>query len=194
MQGKRFKDTQLNKNLAKFVVKNKIILLIIACIIAVLAIIGILYAYFTAMEKATTPITSGQASVQLQEDVLLTNIETFRAVSIGNIDAYVRAKMIATVEYFDTTDNTWKIANIPQSDIILTSTSPDWTYSNGYYYYNNILKPGQTSTDCKVEVSNIILPEALKTAQIRTTIKVILEAAQVNHDVWKSIFDISNWV
>ena len=68
MSGERFRDTKLNKNIAKFVVKNTKLLTIIACILLVSAIVGGLYAFFTDVVNVQTPITSGYASVQLQED------------------------------------------------------------------------------------------------------------------------------
>jgi len=202
MAGKRFRDTKLNKNIAAFMLNNKHLVIIAGSLLGI-AIIGLMYAFFSDISKSAAPVTSGYASVELEEDAPFdanvpavganTSTKTFRAASDGNIDEYVRAKIITSVEYYNGTDKTWEVANIPQKDITIGAASANigggsWIYNGGYYYYSNVLKPGDISADCVVTIENINIPEDLKTAQIRADVKIVLEAAQYDYDAWKDIF------
>ena len=139
MAGKRFRDTESNKNIGEFVVNNNKILIITAFILLAIAGVGLMYAYFTDVASVTAPITTGYASVILEEDDPFnaavsaegadTDTKIFRAISDANIDEYVRAKIVVSVEYYNTADKAWEVANIPQSDITVEAEGVDVTQS-----------------------------------------------------------------
>lgn len=190
---------QKNNDLAK---KNRRNIVAISSVLLAIIIIGVIYAYFSDTVKVTSDIKAGIVSVRLDEDApfddtsdipeegVTASEKIFRAVSEGNIDSYVRAKIIPIIEYFDIEEDAWITANVPASDIELEITAPEWVESNGYYYYKNILLAGNSSDDVVATIVNVNIPDNLKAEQIRLTIKVILEATQYGYSAWKNIFNI----
>ncbi|MCL2341998.1 MAG: SipW-dependent-type signal peptide-containing protein [Firmicutes bacterium] len=202
MIGKRFKETEGNNDIREFVVNNNKIFVITACILLAVAALGLMYAYFTDVASVTAPITTGYAAAEPDEDSPFdaavaaeganTDVKTFRAVSTGNINEYVRAKIITSVEYYNTADSAWEVANIPQTNISLAISGADWIEQDGYYYYDKILAPDETSSSCTVKVTDVKVPQAISTAKIRVKMRVMLEAAQSDYDLWKGIFGITS--
>lgn len=189
-----------NTDIVKY---SRIPIIIIALILSACLITGGAFAFFTDYITENKPNPVGELKVILIEDDpfddlsniseegALTDTKTFRAKSIGTINAYTRAKIILSVEYFDEDEQAWVVANIPVSDINVTVTAPDWIYSDGYYYYKYVLYPTDLSSDVVVKIESIDnIPERIKDAKIKATIKIVLESAQVRHDLWKDTFGI----
>ena len=134
--------------------------LLSACLILILiSIMGVgTLAFFTDEEKADNIITSGNIDIQLNEwtgeidgegnkilfeDVkgVMPGVTVPKIVEVENIgdnEAYVRisAEKIIT------------LAQEGEADLDLITMDFDlenWTYKDGFYYYNEVLKPGEVT-------------------------------------------------
>lgn len=138
--------------------KKKILL--IATVLSLISILTIgTLAYFTAEEKASNVITSGNINIELQEKMLDPDSgeeidfpengivgampgdeisKIVRVKNIGDNDAYIRMKVESTVN-----DESGGI--LDTNPILLDLNATDWTLKDGYYYYNEILKNGEMS-------------------------------------------------
>ena len=135
--------------------KEKILLIAGMCICFAISIAGTV-AYFTAEEKAHNVITTGSIDIELQEwadtektipfkdvDGIMPGMSVLKIVEVentGKSDAYVRVKIDKGITLSHGTTGT------ADTELIkITFNSADWTLDNGYYYYNKILKAGETS-------------------------------------------------
>lgn len=205
----------------KKVVSNKNIKLIVFVIllIALIVLIPIGYALFSDKDKANNGTEIGRIDVQLKEDWPeygetdpITNeqydefgLDRFTKKvwghSVGNLPAYVRVRCIPIIEY--NTDKVngegdWVTAPVPQSAIAITIDTKNeqqvekWVQSGEYWYYKDILQPGDDANTSKMSISWQLneLPSELEGYKVRTDVRVILEYAQTTHDMWKDIFKI----
>lgn len=116
-------------------------------------------AYYTASEKATNVITSGNVDLEIHEKTIegkdfpkdgvevmpgdiVSKIVTFE--NTGNHPLYLRVKLTKGVDDAELTAEECL-------DIDINAT--DWTYKDGYYYYNTALKSDQITTPLFTEVS-----------------------------------------
>ena len=170
--------------------------------IAFFVICGGIYALLSDKAVAEPDIQAGTVLVKLEEDAPFNNLgaiseegaetdeKTFRAISICTIDTYVRARIIPVIEKYDSEEECYVVIPIDINDVNLNVYAPDWTYSNGYYYYNYILEAGTTSEDINVTVTSIGGDEDFQDIDVRVTLRVELEASQIRNDLWKQIFNI----
>jgi len=130
----------MNKN-------KKIITSFIIIISIVLISAGIIYAYFTFQASNQSTLILGYNKIQLsenyvtpryikrgtQEEPFIIQKEPF-VTNIGNVACYVRLKSVVSDSRVE-------------DDLNINYNLEDFTYNStdGYYYYNNILQPGQTT-------------------------------------------------
>ena len=174
-----------------------LIAIAVSCVIVV-------YASFADSMKTNSSFLTGTLSVVLEEDAPFDNpgiippegsdvlIKTFRAVSEGNQSAYVRAELIPIVEIYDEELEEYVAINIDQSLVILDVECDDWIPSGGHYYYKYILKEGESSEDVKVTFMGFDSDINYSNIDIRVTVRVELESAQIYNDAWKRIFSIEH--
>ena len=170
--------------------------------ISVFIIFGSIYAFFSDKIIAEQNMQAGTVLVKIDEVAPFddlgsipegganTNEKSFRAISICTLDTYVRARIIPVIEKYDEEEDCYVVIPIDIiNDVKLNVSAPDWTYSNGYYYYNDILEPEAMSEYIDITVS---IKDAgdYENTNVRVTLRVELEAAQVRNDLWKQIFNI----
>lgn len=123
-------------------------------------------AFFTEAERADNIITSGSIDIQLHEwsgkvddkgakikfeDVTGVTPSTSvpKIVEIENVgenEAYVRVAVDKKIEL--------KYGGTPNHDlIVLDFDVKNWTYKDGFYYYNQALAPGKITTPLFTEVA-----------------------------------------
>lgn len=126
---------------------NKIITSFIIIISIILISTGIIYAYFTFQASNQSPLILGYNKIQLnenyvtpryirrgtQEEPFIIQKEPF-VTNTGNVACYVRLKSVVSDSRVE-------------DDLNINYNLEDYTYNSndGYYYYNNILQPGQTT-------------------------------------------------
>lgn len=133
--------------------KRKILILsVLAILIAILAAGSL--AYYTADTKAHNVITTGSVDIELNEWANEERTEKFEnqtGVMPGkDVTKIVEVKNVGTgsawvcVEMFvDVYAENGK--QLPTEPVKLDINDTDWTYQDGYYYYNKPLAPGETT-------------------------------------------------
>ena len=162
-------------------------------------------AYFTYEDTATNVITMGNIKIDLQEwsipndggelipfeDVIdvQPGMEISKIVQIKNIggqDAWVRICV----------DKAISLANGVDGEIDLSLISYDlnteyWTEQNGYYYYNTILKSGETTKPLFTKVK--FSPDMSNLYQYsKAVIGVNAQATQVIHN-GETVLEANGW-
>lgn len=172
--------------------------------IAAVLLVGGIYAFFSDRVSAETSLQAGTVLVKLEEDAPFndlasiseegadTNEKIFRAKSMCTLDTYVRARIIPVIEKYDEAEGRYVVIPVDVNDIALNISAPNWVQSDGYYYYEEILKPEALSKDVQVTVESINNSENYQDTNVRITLRVELEAAQVRNDIWKQIFNIES--
>lgn len=127
------------------------LLLIALAAIAVTVLTQPTLAYYTAVGKATNVVTSGNISMQIHEKTadgsdfpsqgvyVIPGDIVSKQVSVENICAhpfYLRVKLVS---------GTTSEALAPDECLKMDIDDTNWTYTDGYYYYNDVLRPGETT-------------------------------------------------
>ncbi|MEZ4358332.1 MAG: TasA family protein [Eubacteriales bacterium] len=134
--------------------KKKI--LVIALAVMAISLVGYgTLAWFTSQDTANNTITTGDIEIQVNEtmiddgeevpyvdptDTLVPGTTSSKIVCVENTGsdaAYVRVKL----------DVAFDDEELSTDVISLNLNTTNWTYSNGYYYYNSILQPGDETED-----------------------------------------------
>ena len=201
--------------------KTKVItkyLFAITCIVlAVLAIIFTTLSFFSDIQKDKIADIAGTVKVQLiendpfdatvhPEEGYFIDSKNFRAKSQGTLDTYVRAYLKPVVEAYDENSEKWILISVSSKDIVLEITDPgnNWIGADvdgvkvsklsdaKYYYYKKIMQEDDETSDLKVQIVDIQIPDQFVNMNIRYNLHVYVEGAQVSNSMWKSIFNIGN--
>ena len=196
--------------------RQKILLSVICLVLAVVVLCGIGIALFTDRpNEQNEEGGAGTVVVELiEENPFDTGTEsqfidhkTFSGKSVGTLDTYVRAYLKPVVEAYDETLEEWILIPVSGSDIVLKITQPngnDWVGADAsgvavtdlseskYFYYKEIMKTGDTTTDLNVQVVDIDMPEQFLNMEIRYNLHVVIEGAQVKNSLWKKVFNIES--
>lgn len=129
-----------------------LILSVLAIMVAILAANTL--AYFTADTKAHNVITSGGVDIELKEWANEDRTEPFEnrtgvmpgtevtkiaeVTNTGTAPVWVRVQVTLDVYAADG-------SQLNPEFVTLDFNETDWTYSEGYYYYNRALAPGETT-------------------------------------------------
>ena len=171
--------------------KKKLLLISLVVICAALFVTGSL-AYFTAEDTAHNVITTGNVDIQVVETMVNedgdevefpgegidgvmpgTSVSKIvRLENIGKSDAWVRIKVDLAAKSADGSELDKGIVT-PDYD---TET---WTYGGGYYYYNEILKPGDLTTAL---FENVTFDKDMGNEYKSGEISVIINAYAVQSD------------
>lgn len=131
--------------------KRKVMLVAVAVILCSLVITGGTLAYFTASGRTTNQVTTGKIAMTLhdeyeKQDNLVPSTTTHHEkkvyVELDNAsgDAFVRVKV----------ETYWLDAEGNVLDLPAQNIAPDyldgWQYLDGYYYYTEPLKAGESTT------------------------------------------------
>lgn len=142
--------------------KRKILILsVLAILLAILAANTL--AYFTADTTAHNVITSGGVSIKLNEWAneartekfedktgVMPGAEVTKIVEVENVGtgtAWVRVQVVLDVYAEGGKEQ------LPPDPVTLDFNETDWTYQDGYYYYNKPLAPGETTEPLFTSVS-----------------------------------------
>ena len=122
------------------------------------------FAFFKYSKTEEASITTGTVDINiLQDDFdgsvnndtgVVANNKEFELESVGQNRTYARVFILPTVEYFNRNTGLWDTCGFISSDqISYTVSNPDWTLSDGYYYYHKILNTNDKTT--KISIKNI---------------------------------------
>ena len=137
--------------------KKKITVIAVITIFASLAAYGTL-AYFTYEDTATNVITAGDVKIDLEEwtesedgsfipfediDDVMPGMEVSKIVQVKNTggqDAWIRISVTKDIILADGVDG-----EVDLSLVTYDLNTEYWTEKDGYYYYNEVLKAGETT-------------------------------------------------
>lgn len=200
---------ETNEKKAK--IPTKSIIILVALLIIFITLIGIGFALFSDKDNASLNIAVGKVEVTLTEDTEWQNnqdeygiekyVKNVKGVAAQDSKpAYVRIKTIPVVQYYEetppaepggTATGEWLTAPVPQNDILVLFEGTDWVQSGDYWYYNKAIKAGEQTTNLNIRWQVLQLATELATKEhLRTDVRVVLEYAQAENDVWKSVFNI----
>lgn len=137
--------------------KSKLLLAALAAILVTVLTQPAL-AYYTYLGKATNVITSGDVQLKIIEKTadgtdfpaegvtVIPGDIVSKQVSVENVCTqpfYLRVRLVST---------TTNEALPPEECMKLDVDTVSWTYRDGYYYYNRILQPAETTVPLFTEV------------------------------------------
>lgn len=181
-------------------------LLIVALLVAILAISGMgTLAYFTAEDTAHNVITSGGIDIELQEwadkdktqpfpedgvtgvmpGTSVTKIAEVKNTGTGT--AWVRVSVAKSIQLKDAPDGTAADLSLLVLDIDTTK----WTEKDGWYYYNEMLQPGDTTPPLFTAVSfSENMPNLYQEATAKIDVKAQAVQAANNGD---TVLEAAGW-
>lgn len=198
------------KGIKKISKKSWIIFAVLLLIFVILIPIG--YALFSDRDSDQLGYRVGKVEVQLREESQWENVpetgieRTTKTVKgyapVDTKPAYVRIKAVPVVQYRETVEPTepggesttrWITVPVERSNIALIFDGGNsWVQSGEYWYYTSQLTAGQYTSDLGIRWNFLELPSEIADKQnIRADIRVVLEYAQAENDVWKSVFQIN---
>jgi len=166
-------------------IKGRFLLIALAVIMLTLLTQPTL-AFYTTVGKATNVVTSGDISLQIHERtadgkdyptqavVIIPGSIVSKQVSVENVcqhPFYLRVKLVST-----TTNQELSADECMELDI----NTEKWTEKDGYYYYNQILQPGETTVPVFTEVE--IVGEKVMTEHIGSTLSITVNAYAVQSE------------
>jgi len=163
-------------------------------------------AYFTGTEVATNVITAGNIDITLVEKKAISgelysvpfeeivgvmpgekySKETF-VINAGDFDAYVRVE----VEVLFTKNNNIPITTT-DNPIEIDYNTTNWTFKDGFYYYNTVLGPGEATEPLFTTVSFVDTMDN-SFGNSKGNVKVLAYATQVANN-GDSVFDAQGWL
>lgn len=163
-------------------------------------------AYFTDNEVATNVITAGNIDITLVEKKAISgeiysvpfeeiigvmpgeeySKETF-VINSGDYAAYVRV----SVEVLFTLNNGIPISTT-ENPIEINYNTTNWTFKDGFYYYNTVLEPGEFTEPLFTTVTFVDKMDN-SFSNSKGNVKVLAYATQVANN-GNSVFDAEGWL
>lgn len=165
--------------------KSRLLLIALAAILLTVLTQPTL-AYYTAVGKATNVVTSGGISLQIHEKTadgsdfptegvyIIPGDIVSKQVTIENVCAhpfYLRVKLVS-----GSTNEALSAEDCLKMDI----DTANWTYLDGYYYYNHILHPGETTPALFTQVE--IVGSKVDQSHIGSTLSLTVSAYAVQSE------------
>lgn len=165
--------------------KSKLLLIALAAILATVLTQPTL-AYYTIIGNATNVVTSGNIALKIHEKTadgsdfpaegvyIIPGDIVSKQVSVENVcdhPFYLRVKLVS-----GSTNTALSAEDCLKLDI----DTKNWTYLDGFYYYNQILQPGETTPTLFTEVE--IVGSKVDTTHIGSTLSLTVNAYAVQSE------------
>ena len=179
-------------------IKSRLLLIALAAILLTVLTQPML-AYYTAVGTATNVVTSGGVQLQIHEKTadgsdfpaegvyVIPGDIVSKQVSVENVcdhPFYLRLKLVS---------GTSNEALTPDDCLKLNIDTQNWTYMDGYYYYNVILQPGETTSALFTQVE--IVGSKVDQTHIGSTLSLTVNAyaVQSENNPAEYPWDASGW-
>ena len=133
----------------KNVRNSKTILLLIAvALIAAIGVGGTVAYLFTSTPPVTNTFEPAGVPAEIEEQISGNTKQSVTIKNVGNVNAFVRAKIVATWQKIDENGNVYVYGGdtpVWDTDYRYTPGS-DWTEAAGFYYYNDEVAPGDSTS------------------------------------------------
>ena len=171
--------------------KKSVIILIVLLLVT---IISVTYAYIVRETNTSSVITFGSLKMELiettikeGEEVRITNNDDMDISNTNTVSRIVKVKNIGNHPMFvrislNIKGKTKNKEEIDTENLVSIDIKDGWTYKDGYYYYNKILNPNETTSDLMNEIvfNNSYLVQNYKNSKFSLDIKA--EAVQSEHN------------
>ena len=162
------------------------LLLVALAAILVTALTQPSLAYYTTVGKATNVVTSGDIQLQINEKTadgsdfpkegvyVIPGDIVSKQVSVGNICShpfYLRVKLVSGSDSSDL---------LPEDCLKLDIDTQNWTFDGGYYYFNRVLQPGETTAPLFTQVE--IVGSKVGKENIGSTLSITVNAYAVQSE------------
>lgn len=159
----------MRKQMGKFKKSCVIVLFALVAVIMTVGIGGTL-AWIVATGTVTNTFVAGDVQCSIDETFDHVSKSSIKVINTGNVDEYVRVAVIGN--WCDTAGNVvapWNGAIAP---------AIGWSYQDGYYYYNTVIAPGDSSVNLLTSpITSATLPEGVPSgAELK--IDVLAQAIQ----------------
>ena len=178
--------------------RSKLLLIALAAILVTVLTQPTL-AYYTTVGTATNVVTSGDIQLMIHEKTadgsnfptegvyIIPGDIVSQQVSVENVCAhpfYLRVKLVS-----GSTDEALTAEDCLKMDI----DTVNWTYVDGFYYYNRILQPGETTPALFTQVE--IVGSKVDQTHIGSTLSLTVNAyaVQSEHNPAEHPWDASGW-
>ncbi|MBQ3541992.1 MAG: hypothetical protein IJA45_02580 [Oscillospiraceae bacterium] len=156
-------------------------------------------AYYTVVGTATNVVTSGGIQLQIHEKTadgsdfptegvyIIPGDIVSKQVTVENVCShpfYLRVKLVS---------GTNNEALTPDDCLKMDLDTQNWTYVDGYYYYNNVLGPGETTPALFTQVE--IVGSKVDQTHIGSTLSLTVNAyaVQSENNPAEHPWDASGW-
>lgn len=178
--------------------RSRLLLIALAAILATILTQPTL-AYYTTIGKATNVVTSGNISLEIHEKTadgsdfpaegvyVIPGDIVSKQVSVENVCAhpfYLRVKLVRGA-----TNETLSQEDAMKLDI----NTNEWTYQDGYYYYNSILQPGQVTVPLFTQVEIVGSQVDQSHAGSTLSLSVNAYAVQSENNPAEQPWDAAGW-
>ena len=178
--------------------RSKLLLVAIAAILATVLTQPTL-AYYTTIGKATNVVTSGNIRLQINEKTadgsdfptegvyIMPGDIVSKQVSVSNVcdhPFYLRVKLVSS-----STNTTLD----PDECMKLDINTTDWTFRDGFYYFNRILEPGEITPTLFNQVE--IVGSKVDVSHIGSTLSLTVDAyaVQSEHNPAQYPWNAAGW-
>ncbi len=178
--------------------RSRLLLIALAAILATMLTQPTL-AYYTTIGKATNVVTSGNISLQIHEKTadgsdfpeegvyVIPGDIVSKQVSVENVcnhPFYLRVKLVRGA-----TNQALSQEEAMKLDI----NTQNWTYQDGYYYYNAILQPGQVTVPLFTQVEIVGSQVDQSHAGSTLSLTVNAYAVQSENNPAEQPWDAAGW-
>ena len=178
--------------------RSRLLLIALAAILATMLTQPTL-AYYTTIGKATNVVTSGNISLQIHEKTadgsdfpeegvyVIPGDIVSKQVSVENVcnhPFYLRVKLVRGAT---------KQALSQEEAMKLDINTQNWTYQDGYYYYNAILQPGQVTVPLFTQVEIVGSQVDQSHAGSTLSLTVNAYAVQSENNPAEQPWDAAGW-
>lgn len=156
---------------------NRSLVLTISVIALVVCIVGASLAYlFANTDGITNTFTPTEVTTGIDEDIKGGVKEKVVIENTGDIEAYIRAKVVVTWKATDGSGNVYGKAPVLGTDYTVTYNTTDWFQQDGIWYYKQpVASKGKTTallTDMK-KAETVTVPDGYD-----LSVEIISEAIQ----------------
>ncbi len=167
--------------------RNALMVLLIIALVALMA--GGTYAWFTARDDAANTLTAGTVEIEINENYVpvtewkpgnMTPKEVW-VKTVGTKCVYVRVSITPV----------WEDPSLPIDNVILNWNEGNWVYSEGWYYYKDILCPDDEKTELLLQ--SVTLSDATDDRYQGKVLQIVVnaEAVQASHEAYKDAWGLT---
>lgn len=134
-----------NKNTGRRSPMGRAAATVLALVLILGAAVGGTLAYLvTQTDPVTNTFEPSHVSCKIEEEFDGTTKSNVKVKNTGDIDAYIRAKVVIT--WKDANGNVYAAAPVENTDYTISYNRNDWAEIDGIYYYKNAVASGKSTS------------------------------------------------